>query len=272
MLEGRGQGSQDVSDERVVERARTGGKLVRDVLRLCEVGCRGTPVWGRGVGALWISLGMFVMVEEVSSDSCFDACGDVTMVMAGWFGDEALTDQAGPSGCFDVRASSFVSASSTTFLLPLPPLMTLFKLPYADWPRSLLLPAVLPLASPANLSLELLASGTAVSVFSAVDHAGLIRGTRPLPTKEPMPAAHPGPVLVISPCGGRCASYSSARLILLLAHISAMASMASRISGSTARRIAEKENSSIEGSRSLLPARPADRAEGLCLPWPFMFV
>jgi hypothetical protein len=40
-----------------------------------------------------------------------------------------------------------------------------------------------------------------------------------------------------------------------------MASIASRISGSTARRMAEKEKSSAEGSCSLLPARPADSAE-----------
>jgi hypothetical protein len=49
--------------------------------------------------------------------------------------------------------------------------MTLFKLPYADWLRFFEVPAVtLPLLSPASLSLELLASGTAVSVFSAADH------------------------------------------------------------------------------------------------------
>jgi hypothetical protein len=41
--------------------------------------------------------------------------------------------------------------------------------------------------------------------------------------------------------------------------------MASLISGSTARRIAEKEKSSAEGNWSLLPARPADKLEaGMC--------
>jgi hypothetical protein len=43
--------------------------------------------------------------------------------------------------------------------------------------------------------------------------------------------------------------------------------MASLISGSTARRIAEKEKSSTEGSCSLLPARPADRAEVCVFPF-----
>lgn len=66
---------------------------------------------------------------------------------------------------------------------------------------------------------------------------------------------------MISPCGGRCESYSSARLIRLRAQISAMASMASRISGSTARNMAEKEKSSAEGSCSPLAARPADKPE-----------
>jgi hypothetical protein len=49
-----------------------------------------------------------------------------------------------------------------------------------------------------------------------------------------------------------------------------MASMASLISGSTARSIAENENSSAPGSLSLLPAKLADRAEGFCEALPFM--
>jgi hypothetical protein len=52
---------------------------------------------------------------------------------------------------------------SIAFLFPLPPLMTLFKLPYADWLLFLLLVT----CSCASLSLLLLASGTAISVFSA---------------------------------------------------------------------------------------------------------
>lgn len=130
----------------------------------------------------------------------------------------------------------------------------------------MLLPTLL---SCANLSLELLASGTAMSVLSAADHPWLTRARRPLPAKAPVLATQPGPVLVISPCGGRWASYSSARLIRLRAQISAMASMASLISGSTARSIAEKEKSSGEGSCSLLLARALDKAEAL-LGYPFM--
>lgn len=54
--------------------------------------------------------------------------------MAGWSGEEALTAQAGPCsfgsfGCVEGPASAL---SSAAFRFPLPPLMTLFKLPYAD--------------------------------------------------------------------------------------------------------------------------------------------
>ena len=181
---------------------------------------------------------------------------------------EAWTAQAGAwfwaSACLELVASCSRKVSpSMAFLFPLPPLITLFKLPYADWLRFLLLSA---LPSCANRSLELLASGTDMSVLSAAVHAWLILFKRPRPAKAPVLAAQPGPDPVISPCGGRCDSYSSARLILLFAQISAIASMASLISGSTARRIAEKEKSSAEGSCSLLPARPADRAEACVLP------
>jgi hypothetical protein len=52
-----------------------------------------------------------------------------------------------------------------------------------------------------------------------------------------------------------------------------MASMASRISGSTARRIAEKEYSSTFGSRSPLPAaKLADKAEAFGVEYPFMLL
>jgi hypothetical protein len=100
-----------------------------------------------------------------------------------------------------------------------------------------------------------------MSVLSAAVQPWLIRDKRPRPAKAPVLATQVGPALVISPCGGRCASYSSARLILLLAHISAMASMAPRISGSTARRIAEKENSSADGISVVLPAILTERLE-----------
>lgn len=203
------------------------------------------------------------IAHDVSSERYFEAVG-AARVMAGWEDDpEAWTAQGGPrfcvSACFELLPSCSRKVSpSIAFLLPLPPLMTLFKLPYADWLRFLLLSAF---PSCASLSLELLASGTAISVLSAADHPWLILFRRPRPTSAPVLTAQPGPVPVISPCGGRCESYSSARLILLFAQISAMASMASRISGSTARRMAEKEKSSAEGSCSLLPARPAVSAE-----------
>ena len=51
----------------------------------------------------------------------------------------------------------------------------------------------------------------------------------------------------ISPCGGRWAEYSSARLSLLRAQISAIASRAPWISGSTARRIPSKQKASTGG-------------------------
>lgn len=213
---------------------------------------------------------MSCIVDDVSRERCFEAVG-AARVMAGWEDEvEVWTAQGGPrfctSSCFELLASCSRKVSpSMAFLLPLPPLMTLFKLPYADWLLFLLLSA---LPSCANLSLELLASGTAISVLSAAVHPWLILFNRPRPTSAPVLAAQPGPVPVISPCGGRCESYSSARLILLLAQISAIASIASLISGSTARRIAEKEKSSAEGSCSLLPARPADRAEV----WLFPFI
>jgi hypothetical protein len=145
--------------------------------------------------------------------------------------------------------------------------MTLFKLPYAERLLFFEFVVMLPLLSPANLSLELLASGTAINVLSAADHPCPTLDIRPRPTKAPIPVPH---VSVISPCGGRCASYSSARLNLLLAQISAIASMASRISGSTARRIAENEKSSTDGSAPLLPARLVDKADGFCIVCPFV--
>lgn len=101
-----------------------------------------------------------------STERCFEAVGDVTRVMAGWFEDDedAGTAQAGPDG-FVLSVSEFCSRNvspSIAFLLPLPPLITLLRLPYADWLRFLLLLTF----SCASLSLLLLASGTAISVFS----------------------------------------------------------------------------------------------------------
>jgi hypothetical protein len=180
-------------------------------------------------------------------------------VIAGWF-----TAQAGPRGACSIF---WKVSTSTPFLFPLPPLMTLFKLPYAERLLFFDSAVMLPLLSPANLSLELLASGTAISVLSAADHPCPTLEIRPRPTKAPIPVPH---VSMISPCGGRCASYSSARLSLLRAQISAIASMASRISGSTARRMAENEKSSTEGSPPLFPARLVDKADGFCIVCPFM--
>lgn len=82
-MEGRGHGNQDANDDSVPDRAREGGKLVRDVLRRCEGGGLGTAVCGRGADVSTASLGMSLIVDEVSNESCFEACGDVTMVMAG---------------------------------------------------------------------------------------------------------------------------------------------------------------------------------------------
>jgi hypothetical protein len=92
-------------------------------------------------------------------------------------------------------------------------------------------PALLP---PANLSLLDEASVTVVNVRSRP--AVLI--AKPLYRIRGVE---------ISPWGGRCDPYSSARLNLLRAYISAMPSMASLMSGSIALRIPSNEKASTEG-------------------------
>jgi hypothetical protein len=123
---GRGHGNHEVIDERVPDRIREAGKLVVEG-PLLWASFRGRAVCGRGSSSISSRRG------DVSSESCFEAVGDATRVMAGWFDDddEAGTAHAGPRGLVPASRSRNVSPSMA-FLLPLPPLMTLFRLPYAD--------------------------------------------------------------------------------------------------------------------------------------------
>lgn len=68
------------------------------------------------------------------SDNCFDVVGDATSVMAGWSVEdvEACTVHAGPLDAEPVVSCSRNVSPSMAFRFPLPPLITLFKLPYAD--------------------------------------------------------------------------------------------------------------------------------------------
>jgi hypothetical protein len=135
--DGRGHGSQDFIEPSVPERARDVGRLRMDAPRWCEGDLRGVAVWGRPFDDPSVSFTKPCIADDVSRERCFEAVG-AAMVMAGREDDvEAWTAQAGPvswaSGCFALPASCSRNVSpSMAFLLPLPPLITLFRLPYAD--------------------------------------------------------------------------------------------------------------------------------------------
>jgi len=77
-----------------------------------------------------------------------------------------------------------------------------------------------------------------------------------------------GASAVISPVGGRCAPWASAKLMRERAQMAAMASSASWISGSTARRIPSNEKSATGGSRTSGAVAGAARADVLPGPPP----
>jgi len=108
---------------------------------------------------------------------------------------------------------------------------------------------------PDSLLLLLEASCTTLNALSARP-AVLIRSPcLPLIDRFAIP-----PGVVISPRGGICAPYSSARLYLDFAQISEMASRASWMSDDTARRTCEKANSETGGKEALGLPIDCDRA------------
>jgi len=98
-----------------------------------------------------------------------------------------------------------------------------------------------------SLPLEL-ASGTLVSALRGFGRSsGFLVG---------ITATVPATPVVISPTGGRCDAYSSARLIRFFAHISAIPSMAAWKSGpSAARRMSAKSKAEMGGRARACPLR-----------------
>jgi len=120
---GRGHGNHDAIEDSVPERMRRVGRLVVEGPLRCE---------SRAVcGRLKVPLGSSAISSRpvgVWRERCFDAVGDVTRVIAGCSeeDEDADTAHAGPAG-FERNVSP-----SIAFRFPLPLLMTLFRLPYAD--------------------------------------------------------------------------------------------------------------------------------------------
>jgi hypothetical protein len=94
--DGRGHGSHDFMDPRVPDLMRDAGRLRIDAPRWCEESLRNTAVCERLCDACPLCSAPSGIVDDMSSESCFEATGEARVIAGCEDDDEAWTAHAGP--------------------------------------------------------------------------------------------------------------------------------------------------------------------------------